>query len=420
MKRTALAIAVLCLAACGESPATPAAQQAARPDEWFAFGGDAVADYAAIRLHQTPAGLAGVLVRNDETAVTLRGIRRTGSGFSFTVPALGVAFNGIRTSEGWAGDWMTSAGTDHVQLNRADAPAAAGAVTAQIVKLPDNRRLHLVCAGEGSPVVLLDYGAGGTVKKDWGDIAALAAQAAGTKVCAYDRAGRGLSDPGPMPRDAAATAADMDAMLSSANLAPPYILVGHSLGSYHVRQYANTYPEKTGGLVLVDPSADGQLEKFNAVIPKVQAMQDEMFKQQAALNCVASLRQTFVTPEDPFAQQCGGNDPEALAATKSEVESMPAASTQQLVASRRAYGQMPLIVLTRTDYETDMPPTFNADDKAKMKQVWEGLHTEMAALSEKSQHRFVPGAGHYIQRDNPGAVVQAIADVVAQVRAAQP
>jgi len=285
--------------------------------------------------------------------------------------------------------------------------------------LPDGRRMHVVCSGEGAPVVLLDYGAGGTMKKDWGEIAAAIADRAQTKVCAYDRAGRGLSDPGPMPRDAAAVVADMDGMLAAANIPPPYVLAGHSLGSYHVRLYANTHPEKVGGMVLVDPSGDGQAERFNAAIPKVQAIQDAAFKAQAELNCITRLRETPVPPDDPLAKQCGGNDPDAIEATKSEVEQMPGASTQQLVASRRSYGDTPLIVLTRTDYEAGMPPEFTAEDRAAMRQVWETMHAEMAALSDKGEHRFVPGAGHYIQRDAPQAVIDATADVVATVRKAR-
>ena len=77
---------------------------------------------------------------------------------------------------------------------------------------------------------------------------------------------------------------------------------------------------------------------------------------------------------------------------------------------------MPLIVLTRTDYETGMPPEFTAEDKQAMRLVWESMHAEMAALSNKSQQRFVAGAGHYIQRDAPDAVIQAVADVVAAAR----
>jgi pimeloyl-ACP methyl ester carboxylesterase len=276
--------------------------------------------------------------------------------------------------------------------------------------------MHIACTGEGAPAVVLDYGAGGTMKKDWGDIASAVAAKAQTRVCLYDRAARGLSDPAPMPRDAAAVVRDLDEMLTAARIAPPYVLIGHSLGSYHVRLFANTHVDKIAGLILVDPSGDGQLARFSAVIPKIQQVQDAAFKAQADLNCIARLRETPVARNDPFAKQCGGNDPEAIEATNSEVESMPGSSTEQLVASRRSYGDMPLVVLTRGDYDKDMPPDFTSGDRAAMRSVWEAMHAEMAALSSKGQHRFVPGAGHYIQRDAPQAVIDAAAEVIAAAR----
>jgi pimeloyl-ACP methyl ester carboxylesterase len=63
-----------------------------------------------------------------------------------------------------------------------------------------------------------------------------------------------------------------------------------------------------------------------------------------------------------------------------------------------------------------MPPEFTAEDRQAMRLVWELMHADMAALSNKSQQRLVDGAGHYIQRDAPDAVIQAVADVVAEAR----
>lgn len=412
------------LSACGE-PVAPSAETAAKPafaEEWLYFGGyTGDLYYSDIVLRQTSNGLAGTLLADDGSAHALRAIHRTASTLSFVVPNLGASFSGeLSGSSGWRGVWK-GVGPDSergVWLESFSANIEKPALAAELVALPDGRRMHLVCAGEGTPVVVLDYGAGGTVKKDWGELAAVIAKQAQTKVCAYDRAGRGLSDPASTPRTAAAVASDMEQMLTAANIAPPYVLAGHSLGSYHVRQFANAYADKTAGLVLIDPSGDGQVARFNAVIPKVMKLQQDMFKAQAEMNCIGRLREAPVSPNDPLAQQCGGNDPEAIWATKSEIEEMPAASTQQLTASRRSYGDMPLIVLTRTDYERDMPPDFTAEDKANMRSVWEAMHAEMAALSTRGEHRFVAGASHYIQRDAPDAVVAAIADVVAGVRAA--
>ena len=116
---------------------------------------------------------------------------------------------------------------------------------------------------------------------------------------AYDRAGRGLSDPASTPRDAFAVADDIFNMVNNAGFNAPIVLVGHSLGSYHVRAFANGQAVRTAGLVLVDPSGDGQVERFNAKIPKVMEIQKAMFEAQAKLNCIGRLRETPVPPDDP-------------------------------------------------------------------------------------------------------------------------
>src|SRR5690606_21439786 len=91
------------------------------------------------------------------------------------------------------------------------------------------RRLHLVCMGQGSPTVILT--AGNTRWSiDWNLVQAPVARE--TRVCAWDRAGFGLSDPPPRPQTVAETSADLANALEIGGITGPFILVGHSLGGY--------------------------------------------------------------------------------------------------------------------------------------------------------------------------------------------
>ena len=113
-------------------------------------------------------------------------------------------------------------------------------------------RLHLHCTGSGSPTVVLEPGQGGA-SSDLGWVAPAAAR--DSRVCVYDRAGRGWSDPPDGPQDATQIAADLHTLLERAQVPGPYVLAGHSFGGLYVLTFAATYPDQVAGLVLLDSTA---------------------------------------------------------------------------------------------------------------------------------------------------------------------
>jgi pimeloyl-ACP methyl ester carboxylesterase len=334
----------------------------------------------------------------------VRNIVVSDTAMSFIIPGLDVS---VSIENGAGGAWP-----DRTWLGDVSHKPDLGGK--RFVTLPDGRQMYLDCRGEGSPVVVFDAGAGGW-SKDWESVHDEIATM--TMACVYDRPGHGLSDPRPLPLDTAAVADDLDAMLMAAGVAPPYVLVGHSLGSYHVRHYANTRFDKVAGMVLVDPSADGQKARLNALLPHVVAELGKREEATRAVGCVQRLREKLVLRGDPLFAQCNGtNDPDVFEQTQSEIDAMEGVSTEQLAASRRSYGDMPLIVLTRGDNDKGMPPELTKEDREGFMKIWTTFHEEMATLSSEGVHRFVPGAGHYIQRDQPQAVIDAVNAVVTTAR----
>jgi pimeloyl-ACP methyl ester carboxylesterase len=117
------------------------------------------------------------------------------------------------------------------------------------------RSLHVICRGPKStePLVLLDAGMYGAAA-GWDAVQdALASQ--GLRSCAWDRAGMGFSDPGPLPRDAEAMVADLKALLEALHEPGPYVLVGHSLAGIQSHLFAVRERERVAGLVLVDATS---------------------------------------------------------------------------------------------------------------------------------------------------------------------
>ena len=121
------------------------------------------------------------------------------------------------------------------------------------VSLPDGRKLNLRCSGRGSPTVLLESGFGAD-SGAWYKVQPALSRL--TRVCAYDRAGYGSSDPGPLPRDGASIARDLDLALEAARIPGPFIVVGHSAGGLYGRIFAARRPGQISGLVLLDPTVE--------------------------------------------------------------------------------------------------------------------------------------------------------------------
>lgn len=115
----------------------------------------------------------------------------------------------------------------------------------------NGRSMRLQCMGQGSPTIVLEAG-GGKDGLTWAGIQPKLAQH--TQVCSYDRAGFGWSDPGPSPRDADHVAMDLHALLASAHIQMPAVLLGHSMGGLFIRDYAAHYPTEAAGLVFEDSS----------------------------------------------------------------------------------------------------------------------------------------------------------------------
>lgn len=111
-------------------------------------------------------------------------------------------------------------------------------------------RLHLHEHGTGRPVVVLESGIAAT-SLSWALVESKVA--AFTSVCSYDRAGLGWSGECALPRTVEQMVAELRALLSSAAIPPPYILVGHSFGGLIVRAYAHLHPDEVSGLLFVDP-----------------------------------------------------------------------------------------------------------------------------------------------------------------------
>jgi pimeloyl-ACP methyl ester carboxylesterase len=272
------------------------------------------------------------------------------------------------------------------------------------------RGLALHRSGQGGPAVVFLPGAG-LIGLDFLNIHE--AISGFTTSVIYDRAGTGWSDPVALPRSAAQVADELRALLAVAKVAPPYILVGHSLGGAYARRFAQRYPAETAGLVLLDPADEGYAE----ISPQsAWAQIRQLLKLLPALaNIKAFYRPMFACMLATWPQ--GLRDRLIDYHTANWRRSLDEARNLQTVVlgevqSGGPLPDVPLIVLTATGLDPFMgvmaSDAYQRDLITRKSKFYDAL----AASVPCGENRLTPNAGHStLHTDRPDAVVQAIRDV---------
>jgi pimeloyl-ACP methyl ester carboxylesterase len=255
--------------------------------------------------------------------------------------------------------------------------------------------LHIYCMGEGSPPVVIDVGFGDSYT-NWRAIQEEVAQ--DMRVCTYERAGYGQSDPGPEPRHGQQVAGELKMLLENAGIEGPYVLVGHSLGGLNVQVFVDLYPDLVAGAVLLDPAPLGFItgERF----PELYQMAEQ---ETAGLLAVAENARGATDPEE----KARASYFQTLA---SEHAMMMADSADQVTAIE-SFGETPLIVLASGEPN----PTFG-DSAEAFQQFWNEQSQALATKSANGAYILAEESGHHLYADVPDLVLDAIRQVVQEAR----
>jgi pimeloyl-ACP methyl ester carboxylesterase len=271
--------------------------------------------------------------------------------------------------------------------------------SAELVDIGAGRRMYVECDGAGAPTVLLVSGKGNRAdtwsmnRTDPGNPEATVFRQVArlTRVCAYDRpstvGGNGepsRSDPAPEPVTANDGVADLDALLAAAEVRGPYVIVGHSYGGLIARLYASTFPEAVAGLVLEDALSEGL---YDGLTPMQREILEKINLEPERVDTVRSFAQVTSAPP---------------------VQSMP------------------MVILT-----ADLPPISQEDVASGAlppfvtPEFVDALWTAQVAAQDRlagtfpyARHVTNTNSRHYIHVEQPQVVVDAIRDVVNEVRAA--
>ena len=270
-------------------------------------------------------------------------------------------------------------------------------------------KMHIDCTGEGSPTVILESGLGDSYIS-WRKVQPQIAKF--TRVCSYDRAGLGYSESSSQPRTSKVIAGELHALLRAAGVAPPYVLVGHSMGGYDVRLYASLYRNEVAGMVLVDASHPDQENRLPPELKNIEGTEQREAEFLQFTMPFGVPRLLDLCDDDPVerAAQCNF---QSLREEIAELKSFKESAAQSAAAG--ALGDMPLAVLS---HDPDKPSAELPADLAKpANEAWEKMQEELAHLSTRVTRVVAKNSSHYIQIDRPDVVIDAVRGVVEQARA---
>jgi pimeloyl-ACP methyl ester carboxylesterase len=267
-------------------------------------------------------------------------------------------------------------------------------------------KLHIDCLGTGSPTVVLEPGLGEpSTAMAWiaPDVAAM------TRVCVYDRAGRGWSESAGNPQDGNAVATDLHTLLDRAGEHGPYVLAGHSAGGLYVLNFARLYPDDVAGIALLDSMSPQQYNDidgwpaFYEMYRRASAVMPSLFRLGVGRLIYSSSDLPAPARDEERAFMA---TPRAARSVRDEFSQIR--TTMSEAQGLTTLGDRPLVVLTA--------------EKGALG-GWMDAQDELAALSTNSAHRTLADAEHGMVTEDHATAAQAaqsIRDVVDAVRSGAP
>lgn len=185
-------------------------------------------------------------------------------------------------------------------------------------------------------------------------------------VLLYDRAGLGKSGTSTNRRTSKEMVRELHQLIKQLDIASPFILVGHSFGGINMQLFASEYPNEVTGLVLVDTTPSDYRERFLPTMS--QEFQNAYHKQ--------FLRE--------------GNYADFI---------------ESLHQVKRANFNLSIPTIIISAGKKDFYSTEN-------QRLWNVLQKEMTGISSNASFVIAEQSAHYIQRDEPHLIVEAIQELL--------
>jgi hypothetical protein len=258
----------------------------------------------------------------------------------------------------------------------------------------DTLELHLACYGEGSPTIVVHSGFGGAGSDNgWEEV--IQAIQGTNRVCLYDRANIGKSDAYTGDYDLNVVVSQLHSLLNSANISPPYIMVGHSFGSYPVKLFNHLYSDEVKGILLVEPSQYGMFYNNMAKWNKEKDHYSTTFEERR----IAELGSWNNPSQNP--------------------EKINLKKTATLIKESSDFGEKPFVLLWAKNgiwSGGGSPKNWHPKVWGRMKEMYNKAIDDMHNLSVNSKIVFANTTEHNIYHYEPKAVVKEIKYLLKQIK----
>jgi pimeloyl-ACP methyl ester carboxylesterase len=243
----------------------------------------------------------------------------------------------------------------------------------------DGQRIAWSSSGSGAPTVVLETGLGAE-SAEWQSVQSQIEDR--FRVFRYDRVGRGASSPATQPQDASVMVDRLARLLRASGMPAPYLLVGHSFGGMLMRLFAHRYRAAVHGLVLVEAMHEDQFDVFADAFPEPTATDPPALAQMRTL------------------WRGAWRDPESTA------ERIDFQASFRSARAIESLGDLPLAVLVAGSFQNS--PFFSPERREELQRQWGRLQSTFLSMSSRATRVWLPSSQHFVQRDDPGAIVHAI------------
>jgi pimeloyl-ACP methyl ester carboxylesterase len=288
--------------------------------------------------------------------------------------------------------------------------------------LVDGSRMHLYCSGARSPTIVLEAGLG----NDWLDWQTVQPGLSRlTRVCSYDRAGLGWSEPRSGLRDAETIARQLHTLLGEAGVRSPLILAGHSGGGIYIREFAREFPREVAGVVLVDAASPQQFDE----LPGFRASFEEYLRESPRHTRWQKLR--VLTGVQRLVGRCRGKVLVGMEGMAGQIDAekcrlkyeggdageytdFEAAARQ--AARLNSFGSVPLLILSKDPNRRTEKAT---GEDVQVAAAWDREQEELKSLSAISWRVVARGSPHEIYYARPELVIGEVSRLLVFLRGGQ-